>query len=74
MSLSLTPAQLALLRLTMLPGIGSTVGHALLEDFDNHPERIFEATANELAQNPAIRPSLARLLRSEESLRRADSI
>lgn len=72
MSLSLTPAQLALLRLTMLPGIGSTVGHALLEDFDNHPERIFEATANELAQNPAIRPSLARLLRSEESLRRAE--
>ena len=56
----------------MLPGIGSTVGHALLEDFDNHPERIFEATANELAQNPAIRPSLARLLRSEESLRRAE--
>lgn len=72
MSLSLTPAQLALLRLTMLPGIGSTVGHALLEDFDGHPERIFEATANELAQNPAIRPSLARLLRSEESLRRAE--
>ena len=72
MSLSLTPAQLALLRLTMLPGIGSTVGHALLEDFDNHPERIFEATADELAQNPAIRPSLARLLRSEESLRRAE--
>lgn len=72
MSLSLTPAQFALLRLTMLPGIGSTVGHALLEDFDGHPERIFEATANELAQNPAIRPSLARLLRSEESLRRAE--
>ena len=72
MSLSLTPAELALLRLTMLPGIGSTVGHALLEDFDNHPERIFEATADELAQNPAIRPSLARLLRSGESLRRAE--
>ena len=36
MSLSLTPAQLALLRLTMLPGVGSTISHALLEDFDNH--------------------------------------
>lgn len=72
MSLSLTPAELALLRLTMLPGIGSTVGHALLEDFDGHPERIFEATADDLAQNPAIRPSLARLLRSGESLRRAE--
>ena len=72
MSLSLTPAELALLRLTMLPGIGSTISHALLEDFDNHPERIFEATADELAQNPAIRPSLARLLRSEDSLHKAD--
>ncbi|WP_297133033.1 DNA-processing protein DprA [uncultured Porphyromonas sp.] len=72
MSLSLTPAELALLRLTMLPGVGSTISHALLEDFDNHPERIFEATADELAQNPAIRPSLARLLRSEDSLHKAD--
>lgn len=72
MSLSLTPAELALLRLTMLPGIGSTISHALLEDFDGHPERIFEATADELAQNPAIRPSLARLLRSEDSLRKAE--
>lgn len=72
MSLSLTPAELALLRLTMLPGIGSTISHALLEDFDNHPERIFEATADELAQNPAIRPSLARLLRSEDSLHKAE--
>lgn len=72
MSLSLTPAQLALLRLTMLPGIGSTVGHALLEDFDSHPECIFEATADELAQNPNIRPSLARLIRSDDSLRRAE--
>ena len=72
MSLSLTPAELALLRLTMLPGVGSTISHALLEDFDNHPERIFEATADELAQNPAIRPSLARLLRSEDSLRKAE--
>ena len=56
----------------MLPGIGSTISHALLEDFDGHPERIFEATADELAQNPAIRPSLARLLRSEDSLRKAE--
>lgn len=72
MSLSLTPAQLALLRLTMLPGIGSTISHALLEDFDNHPERIFEATADELAQNPNIRPSLARLIRSEDSLHKAE--
>ena len=72
MSLSLTPAEFALLRLTMLPGVGSTVSHALLEDFDNHPERIFEATADELAQNPAIRPSLARLLRSEDSLHKAE--
>lgn len=72
MSLSLTPAELALLRLTMLPGVGSTISHALLEDFDNHPERIFEATADELAQNPNIRPSLARLIRSEDSLRKAE--
>lgn len=72
MSLSLTPAELALLRLTMLPGIGSTISHALLEDFDNHPERIFEATADELAQNPNIRPSLARLIRSDDSLRKAE--
>lgn len=72
MSLSLTPAELALLRLTMLPGIGSTISHALLEDFDSHPERIFEATADELAQNPNIRPSLARLIRSDDSLRRAE--
>ena len=72
MSLSLTPAELALLRLTMLPGIGSTISHALLEDFDSHPERIFEATADELAQNPNIRPSLARLIRSEDSLRKAE--
>ena len=72
MSLSLTPAELALLRLTMLPGVGSTISHALLEDFDNHPERIFEATADELAQNPNIRPSLARLIRSDDSLRRAE--
>ena len=72
MSLSLTPAQLALLRLTMLPGIGSTISHALLEDFDNHPERIFEATADELAQNPNIRPSLARLIRSEDPLHKAE--
>ncbi|WP_018107365.1 DNA-processing protein DprA [Porphyromonas bennonis] len=72
MSLSLTPAQLALLRLTMLPGVGSTISHALLEDFDNHPERIFEATADELAQNPNIRPSLARLIRSDDSLRKAE--
>lgn len=72
MSLSLTPAELALLRLTMLPGIGSTVSHALLEDFDSHPERIFEATADELAQNPNIRPSLARLIRSDNSLRKAE--
>lgn len=72
MSLSLTPAELALLRLTMLPGIGSTISHALLEDFDNHPERIFEATADELAQNPNIRPSLARLIRSEDSLHKAE--
>ena len=72
MSLSLTPAELALMRLTMLPGIGSTISHALLEDFDNHPERIFEATADELAQNPNIRPSLARLIRSDDSLRRAE--
>lgn len=56
----------------MLPGIGSTVGHALLEDFDGHPERIFEATADELAQNPNIRPSLARLIRSEDSLHKAE--
>ena len=72
MSLSLTPAELALLRLTMLPGVGSTISHALLEDFDNHPERIFKATADELAQNPNIRPSLARLIRSDDSLRRAE--
>ena len=72
MSLSLTPAELALLRLTMLPGVGSTISHALLEDFDNHPERIFKATADELAQNPNIRPSLARLIRSEDSLRKAE--
>ena len=72
MSLSLTTGELALLRLTMLPGVGSTISHALLEDFDNHPERIFEVTADELAQNPAIRPSLARLLRSEDSLRKAE--
>lgn len=72
MSLSLTPAELALLRLTMLPGVGSTISHALLEDFDNHPERIFEATADELAQNPNIRPSLARLIRSEDSLHKAE--
>ena len=72
MSLSLTPAELALLRLTMLPGIGSTISHALLEDFDSHPERIFEATADELAQNPNIRPSLARLIRSDNSLRKAE--
>ena len=72
MSLSLTPAELALLRLTMLPGIGSTISHALLEDFDSHPERIFEATADELAQNPNIRPSLARLIRSDDSLRKAE--
>ena len=72
MSLSLTPAELALLRLTMLPGIGSTISHALLEDFDSHPERIFEATADELAQNPNIRPSLARLIRSEDSLHKAE--
>lgn len=72
MSLSLTPAELALLRLTMLPGIGSTISHALLEDFDSHPECIFEATADELAQNPNIRPSLARLIRSDDSLRRAE--
>ena len=72
MSLSLTPAELALLRLTMLPGIGSTISHALLEDFDNHPERIFEATADELAQNPNIRPSLARLIRSDDSLHKAE--
>lgn len=72
MSLSLTPAELALLRLTMLPGIGSTISHALLEDFDNHPERIFEATADELAHNPNIRPSLARLIRSDDSLRKAE--
>ena len=72
MSLSLTPAELALLRLTMLPGIGSTISHALLEDFDGHPERIFEATADELAQNPNIRPSLARLIRSEDSLHKAE--
>ncbi len=72
MSLSLTPAELALLRLTMLPGIGSTISHALLEDFDGHPERIFEATADELAQNPNIRPSLARLIRSDDSLRKAE--
>lgn len=71
MSLSLTPAELALLRLTMLPGIGSTISHALLEDFESHPERIFEATADELAQNPNIRPSLARLIRSDDSLRKA---
>jgi len=70
-SLSLTPAELALLRLTMLPGIGSTISHALLEDFDSHPERIFEATADELAQNPNIRPSLARLIRSDDSLLKA---
>ena len=56
----------------MLPGIGSTISHALLEDFDNHPERIFEATADELAQNPNIRPSLARLIRSDDSLRKAE--
>ncbi len=31
MSLSLTPAELALLRLTMLPGVGSTISHALLD-------------------------------------------
>lgn len=72
MSLSLTPAELALLRLTMLPGIGSTISHALLEDFDSHPERIFEATADQLAQNPNIRPSLARLIRSEDSLHKAE--
>lgn len=72
MSLSLTPAELALLRLTMLPGVGSTISHALLEDFDGHPERIFEATADELAQNPNIRPSLARLIRSDDSLRKAE--
>ena len=72
MSLSLTPAGLALLRLTMLPGVGSTISHALLEDFDNHPERIFKATADELAQNPNIRPSLARLIRSEDSLHKAE--
>ena len=72
MSLSLTPAELALLRLTMLPGIGSTISHALLEDFDSHPERIFEATADELAQNPNIRPSLARLIRSDDSLHKAE--
>ena len=72
MSLSLTPAQLALLRLTTLPGIGSTISHALLEDFDGHPERIFEATADELAQNPNIRPSLARFIRSDDSLRKAE--
>lgn len=72
MSLSLTPAELALLRLTMLPGIGSTISHALLEDFGSHPERIFEATADELAQNPNIRPSLARLIRSDDSLRKAE--
>ena len=72
MSLSLTPAELALLRLTMLPGIGSTISHALLEDFDSHPERVFEATADELAQNPNIRPSLARLIRSDDSLRKAE--
>ena len=72
MSLSLTPAELALLRLTMLPGIGSTISHALLEDFDSHPERIFEATADQLAQNPNIRPSLARLIRSDDSLRKAE--
>ena len=72
MSLSLTPAELALLRLTMLPGIGSTISHALLEDFDSHPERIFEATADELAQNPNIRPSLVRLIRSDDSLRKAE--
>lgn len=72
MSLSLTPAELALLRLTMLPGIGSTISHALLEDFDSHPERIFEATADELAQNPNIRPSLARLIRSEDSLHKSE--
>ena len=72
MSLSLTPAELALLRLTMLPGIGSTISHALLEDFDSHPECIFEATADELAQNPNIRPSLARLIRSDDSLRKAE--
>lgn len=72
MSLSLTPAELALLRLTMLPGIGSTISHALLEDFDNPPERIFEATADELAHNPNIRPSLARLIRSDDSLRKAE--
>lgn len=56
----------------MLPGVGSTISHALLEDFDNHPERIFEATADELAQNPNIRPSLARLIRSDDSLRKAE--
>lgn len=72
MSLSLTTGELALLRLTMLPGVGSTISHALLEDFDGHPERIFEATADELAQNPNIRPSLARLIRSEDSLHKAE--
>lgn len=56
----------------MLPGVGSTISHALLEDFDGHPERIFEATADELAQNPNIRPSLARLIRSEDSLHKAE--
>lgn len=72
MSLSLTTGELALLRLTMLPGVGSTISHALLEDFDNHPERIFEVTADELAQNPNIRPSLARLIRSDDSLHKAE--
>lgn len=69
--LELTPRQLALLRLTLLPGVGSTIAQALLEDFDGAAERIFEATPDELAQNPKIRPKLARLIRSDESLRKA---
>lgn len=70
--LELTPRQLALLRLTLLPGIGSTIAQALLEDFAGEAERIFEATPDELAQNPKIRPKLARLLRSDESLHKAE--